>query len=548
MALKNDFLIKGIDFCVARKNVYTAYLELVKQDNEKKKQAKIIKNRAKLDRTEAPLRLSLLSEDEMRAQIVDAPLAKYAKQLRMKYRVVREDVARKKAKALKANENADVTALDELLANTQKQHEDLVAARKAELNTFFDTEWAKREVNAEEITAELEKLVEANAVAQEGFIARMDISFENRNENYTKLTDARVKIWQKAEDLLKAQYDKQQASRQKKLEERAREDREPDARDKMVASIEKSLADVNEKQAKAKAKIEIGFWKRVSKFLGRIRSLVKGASWATIEPLPEDVILRARDLSMHFGGLKAVEALDFDVKKGEIFGLIGPNGAGKTTVFNCITQFYKPTRGDLHFVTKEGKTISLTDYKVHDVILKGIARTFQNVEVVKEVTVLENMLIAGTRQYSSGLFTQMFHLPLLKKEERIVRAKADKVLNYMGLSLYRDRLAWGLPYGVLKRIEIARVLMCNPQLIILDEPAAGLNDSETVELAALIRKIRDDFDCTVLLVEHDMGLVMDVCDHICAISFGRKLAYGTPEEVQASKEVQEAYLGTGGND
>ena len=548
MALKNDFLIKGIDFCVARKNVYTAYLELVKQDNEKKKQAKIIKNRAKLDRTEAPLRLSLLSEDEMRAQIVDAPLAKYAKQLRMKYRVVREDVARKKAKALKANENADVTALDELLANTQKQHEDLVAARKAELDTFFDTEWAKREVNAEEITAELEKLVEANAVAQEGFIDKMDISFENRNENYTKLTNVRVKIWQKAEDLLKAQYDKQQASRQKKLEERAREDREPDARDKMVASIEKSLADVNEKQAKAKAKIEIGFWKRVAKFLGRIRSLVKGASWATIEPLPEDVILRARDLSMHFGGLKAVEALDFDVKKGEIFGLIGPNGAGKTTVFNCITQFYKPTRGDLHFVTKEGKTISLTDYKVHDVILKGIARTFQNVEVVKEVTVLENMLIAGTRQYSSGLFTQMFHLPLLKKEERIVRAKADKVLNYMGLSLYRDRLAWGLPYGVLKRIEIARVLMCNPQLIILDEPAAGLNDSETVELAALIRKIRDDFDCTVLLVEHDMGLVMDVCDHICAISFGRKLAYGTAEEVQASKEVQEAYLGTGGND
>ena len=548
MALKNDFLIKGIDFCVARKNVYTAYLELVKQDNEKKKQAKIIKNRAKLDRTEAPLRLSLLSEDEMRAQIVDAPLAKYAKQLRMKYRVVREDVARKKAKALKANENADVTALDELLANTQKQHEDLVAARKAELDAFFDTEWAKREVNAEEITAELEKLVEANAVAQEEFVAKMDVSFANRNENYTKLTDARVKIWQKAEDLLKVQYDKQQASRQKKLEERALEDREPDARDKMVASIEKSLADVNEKQAKAKAKIEIGFWKRVAKFLGRIRSLVKGASWATIEPLPEDVILRARDLSMHFGGLKAVEALDFDVKKGEIFGLIGPNGAGKTTVFNCITQFYKPTRGDLHFVTKEGKTISLTDYKVHDVILKGIARTFQNVEVVKEVTVLENMLIAGTRQYSSGLFTQMFHLPLLKKEERIVRAKADKVLNYMGLSLYRDRLAWGLPYGVLKRIEIARVLMCNPQLIILDEPAAGLNDTETVELAALIRKIRDDFDCTVLLVEHDMGLVMDVCDHICAISFGRKLAYGTPEEVQASKEVQEAYLGTGGND
>ncbi|MBO5982545.1 MAG: ABC transporter ATP-binding protein [Clostridia bacterium] len=250
---------------------------------------------------------------------------------------------------------------------------------------------------------------------------------------------------------------------------------------------------------------------------------------------------------MHFGGLKAVDELDFEVKRNEVFGLIGPNGAGKTTVFNCITQFYKPTKGELHFVTKEGKTVSLTDYKVHDVILKGIARTFQNVEVVKEVSVLDNMLIAATRQYSSTLFEQMFHLPILKREERLIRAKADKILAYMGLSIYRDRLAWGLPYGVLKRIEIARVLMCDPQLIILDEPAAGLNDTETRELADLIRKIRDDFDCTVLLVEHDMGRVMDVCDHICAISFGRKLAYGTPQEVQASKEVQEAYLGTGGN-
>ena len=264
--------------------------------------------------------------------------------------------------------------------------------------------------------------------------------------------------------------------------------------------------------------------------------------------LAEDEILKVENLSMHFGGLKAVDELDFVVKKGEVFGLIGPNGAGKTTVFNCITQFYKPTKGTLYFKTKSGKVISLTDYKVHDIILKGIARTFQNVEVVKEVSVLDNLLIAATRQYHSSLFTQMLHLPFLKKEERIIRAKADAILRYMDLSTYRDRLAWGLPYGVLKRIEIARVLMCNPQLIILDEPAAGLNESETNELADLIRKIRTDFDCTVLLVEHDMGLVMKICDHICAISFGRKLAYGTAEEIQASKEVQEAYLGTDGGE
>lgn len=263
-------------------------------------------------------------------------------------------------------------------------------------------------------------------------------------------------------------------------------------------------------------------------------------------PLPEDVILSIRGLKMYFGGLKAVDDLTFDVKKGEIFGLIGPNGAGKTTVFNCITQFYKPTGGELIFRAKDGETVSLTDYQVHDIVLKGIARTFQNLEVVKEVSVLDNLLIAATRQYTSSLFTQMFHLPLLGWEERAIRAKADQILKYMDLYDYRNRLAWGLPYGVLKRLEIARALMCNPQLIILDEPAAGLNESETANLAALINRIRSDFDCTILLVEHDMSLVMNVCDHICAISFGKKLAYGTAAEIQSSRAVQEAYLGTGG--
>lgn len=286
------------------------------------------------------------------------------------------------------------------------------------------------------------------------------------------------------------------------------------------------------------------FWKKIQL---AVEAKIKHSAADAME-IGEDEILKIDNLSMHFGGLKAVDELDFVVKKGEVFGLIGPNGAGKTTVFNCITQFYKPTKGSLYFKTKSGKVISLTDYKVHDIILKGIARTFQNVEVVKEVSVLDNLLIAATRQYRSSFFTQMLHLPFLKKEERIIRAKADEILRYMDLSTYRDRLAWGLPYGVLKRIEIARVLMCNPQLIILDEPAAGLNESETNELADLISKIRADFDCTVLLVEHDMGLVMKICDHICAISFGRKLAYGTAEEIQASKDVQEAYLGTDGGE
>ena len=259
--------------------------------------------------------------------------------------------------------------------------------------------------------------------------------------------------------------------------------------------------------------------------------------------LPANVVLDVKDLCMYFGGVKAVDGLSFQVKKGEIFGLIGPNGAGKTTVFNCITQFYKPTSGELYFENKSGQVVDLNKEKVHDVILQGIVRTFQNVEVIREVSVLDNLLIAGHRQYTSSLATQTLHLPLLKKEEKVVRERALKVLDFMGLTPYKDWYAMGLPYGVLKKIEIARTLMCDPQLIILDEPAAGLNDTETAELAKLIRKIKDEYNCTILLVEHDMGLVMDICDTICAISFGKLLALGTPEVIQSDEGVRTAYLG-----
>ena len=247
--------------------------------------------------------------------------------------------------------------------------------------------------------------------------------------------------------------------------------------------------------------------------------------------LEEGVALEAEELKMHFGGVKAV------------VGLIGPNGAGKTTVFNCITQFYKPTAGKLLFRGRGGKAIDLTRERVHDVILHGIVRTFQNVEVIRELTVLENLLIAGHRQFGSGLFSCALHLPRLRAEEEVVRARAMRVLEFMGLTEYSSHYAFGLPYGVLKKIEIARTLMCSPRLIILDEPAAGLNDTETAELAGLIRRIRDEYNCTILLVEHDMGLVMDVCDNICAIAFGKLLAYGTPAVIQKDEGVQQAYLG-----
>jgi branched-chain amino acid transport system ATP-binding protein len=196
------------------------------------------------------------------------------------------------------------------------------------------------------------------------------------------------------------------------------------------------------------------------------------------------------------------------------------------------------------FKDRTGETILLNNYPVHDVIKHGIVRTFQNVELIKEVTVLENLLIGGHVQYRSSLVAQFLHLPILKKEELAVKKKALEVLEFMGLSLYKDMLAWGLPYGVLKKIEIARTLMNNPQLIILDEPAAGLNDSETADLAKLIKKIQQAYNCTILLVEHDMGLVMDICDTVCAISFGKLLGIGTAEEIQANPKVQEAYLGS----
>jgi len=262
-----------------------------------------------------------------------------------------------------------------------------------------------------------------------------------------------------------------------------------------------------------------------------------------VRELPEGIALRLDNLCMHFGGLKAVDNLSFDVMKGEIFGLIGPNGAGKTTVFNCITQFYKPTSGEILFNDRYGQTLHLNKYAVHNVIKTGIVRTFQNIELVYELSVLDNLLIAAHTQYHTGFFSHMIFSPMLKRENAVLTQKALGILQRMNLLHLKDAYPVGMPYGVLKRIELARTLMANASLIILDEPAAGLNDKETEELNVLIKQIAKEHDVTVFLVEHDMGLVMNICDHICAISFGKKLAYGTPAEIQASREVQEAYLG-----
>lgn len=254
-------------------------------------------------------------------------------------------------------------------------------------------------------------------------------------------------------------------------------------------------------------------------------------------------VLQIEDLSIAFGGLKAVDNLSFHIKGREIFGLIGPNGAGKTTVFNCITQFYKPDTGRVLFHTNSGEVEELVGKKPHEIIGKGLVRTFQNIELISELSVIDNVLVGSHIEFRSSIISQVLRLPKARKEEEVLRKKAEEVLRFMELDDIKDQLVGGQPYGVLKRIELARTIMLEPKLIILDEPAAGLNDAETLSLIKKVREIRERYNTAILLVEHDMTFVTDICDRICAINFGKLLAIGTPEEIQANEEVQIAYLG-----
>jgi len=263
----------------------------------------------------------------------------------------------------------------------------------------------------------------------------------------------------------------------------------------------------------------------------------------TVYTLEDNEVLRIERLSMHFGGLKAVDDLSFSALENEIFGLIGPNGAGKTTVYNCITQFYRPTNGAVIFRTNKGAIVNLVGHKVHEIIRMGLVRTFQNVELISELSVIDNVLVGANIDFNASGFEQALQLPRARREEREHRALAMEALESMGIAGAAAQLTGGQPYGVRKKIELARALMCRPKLMILDEPAAGLNDSETEQLAETISAIRTRFNCTILLVEHDMGLVMNVCDRVLAISFGNLLACGSPAEIQGNKLVQEAYLG-----
>ncbi len=275
----------------------------------------------------------------------------------------------------------------------------------------------------------------------------------------------------------------------------------------------------------------------------RLAARISGRKVIQTHTMPENEVLRIDDLSMVFGGLRAVDHLSFTLKKGQIYGLIGPNGAGKTTVFNCITQFYKSSTGRILFRTPQGTVIDLNDVRVDDVIKLGLVRTFQNVELIKDLTILENVLIGSHTEFTTTLFDEIFRTRRNKRQEEALANKAGEILDFLGIGHLKSMYAMALPYGIAKKVEMARTLMSHPSLIILDEPAAGLNDEETLELARTLRTIRDEYHCTILLVEHDMGLVMDVCDEICAISFGKLLAVGSPLQIQKNPVVQEAYLG-----
>ena len=265
---------------------------------------------------------------------------------------------------------------------------------------------------------------------------------------------------------------------------------------------------------------------------------IPGTALLTERDADKSPILECRHLGIDFGGLRALDELDITIGRTEIAGLIGPNGAGKTTVFNLLTKVYAPTRGSilLDGVDTAGKTTA-------QVNRMGIARTFQNIRLFHNQSVLDNVLIGLHNEINYNLATSLLRLPGYWRAERTARERAMELLSIFGLDVHAEELAGSLPYGAQRRLEIVRALATNPSLLLLDEPAAGMNPSETVELMENIVHIRDTFHIAILLIEHDMNLVMGICEGIAVLNFGKVIAKGSAEDIRANPAVIEAYLG-----
>ncbi|NLM73105.1 MAG: ABC transporter ATP-binding protein [Clostridiaceae bacterium] len=258
-------------------------------------------------------------------------------------------------------------------------------------------------------------------------------------------------------------------------------------------------------------------------------------------------ILKVDRLTKSFGGLTAVSNVDIVLNEGELVGLIGPNGAGKTTVFNLLTGVYEPTKGTITLVRGD-KEKALHGLKPYTICKAGVARTFQNIRLFSNLTVLDNVRIAMHQNVKYGIFASFFHLPSYRREEEELLEKSMDLLKILKLDHKKDELAKNLPYGEQRHLEIARALATNPSLLLLDEPAAGMNPAETAQLTELISWIREKFNLTILLIEHDMSLVMKICERIYVLDYGMVIAEGTPDEIKNNKRVIEAYLGEGVGD